>query len=241
MVPITPLPIRDAAEGLLLVGGTFDPPHGGHTTLSDRARRAIGMEKAWLVFVPASVSPFKVHQRQGASTSDRLAMLRLAIEELPKSLVWTDEIDRAGACEEGGETTPSYWVETLSRLRSIVGPEAQIRFIIGSDQAAQFHRWREFREILRLAQPVVVLRKPISTPAELRTAMSSSGAWSESEIQEWVQRIAPVGLEPYSSTELRGLLGGGSGGSCSPGTAMHGLARGVIEYIAEHGLYQGGD
>ena len=59
-----------------IYGGTFDPVHHGHLILAREAREQFGLEK--VIFVPASVSPFRSFPVASAQT--RLSMLRLAIE-----------------------------------------------------------------------------------------------------------------------------------------------------------------
>ncbi|HLO41152.1 MAG TPA: nicotinate-nicotinamide nucleotide adenylyltransferase, partial [Phycisphaerales bacterium] len=213
-----------------------------------------------LVFVPAAISPFKRRARAGASGEDRVAMLRAAIKGVDRASVWTEEIDRAerarreieknGGGEVGGgnEPGPSYWIDTLCALRTQIDPPGRERvrvwFILGSDQVVQFHRWKSYREILTLAEPVVLLREPVGTKGELKQALAGAGVWSGEEVGWWLARVAEVGLEDVSSTHIRGLLA-----RCSDahqrGEVDHAaeedlgrwLAPGVLEVIRERGLY----
>src|SRR5690606_22048246 len=104
---------------------------------------------------------------------DRLAMLRLALSEAGASegaadriAIWTDEIDRERwAAEAGAEARPSYMVDTLRRAARAVGrggaageAAPSLTLLIGADQALAFHCWAECREVLRLAEVVVMPR-----------------------------------------------------------------------------------
>ncbi|MEM9165988.1 MAG: nicotinate-nicotinamide nucleotide adenylyltransferase [Planctomycetota bacterium] len=223
--PITPLPMD--ASSWLLVGGTFDPPHIGHVVLPSRARDTTCPDAA-LLFVPAARSP---HKPAGPNVSDaeRLDLVRAAIGDVPNAAVWTDELDRAGA------GTPSYWVETLRRLRSIA-PDAGLRFVVGADQALALHRWRESAAILRLAQPVVLLRDPVETQHELLAGLEALGTWSASEVGTLAAQAADVGTFAGSSTEARRMLA-----DDPENTRLESLlAPGVLEIIRERGLYRGG-
>jgi nicotinate-nucleotide adenylyltransferase len=225
--PITPIPLPDDVDRLVLCGGTFDPPHRAHTELAALARDWAAGPDAWLVFVPAGRSPFK----DAAPTADRhrTEMLRLATAQTARSSVWTDEIDRASRGE------PSYWIDTLRRAKSL-WPRARLWFILGSDQAAAFHRWREPRQILALAQPVILPRAPLTTPEALAGALRETGAWSGEEIALARQLLAPTPVIDSSATAAREILR-----SRGPDDARLTdlLQPSVLDYIREHRLYAG--
>ncbi|HRQ72000.1 MAG TPA: nicotinate-nicotinamide nucleotide adenylyltransferase [Phycisphaerales bacterium] len=233
---VTPMPVPADAPGVLLFGGTFDPPHRGHTEPAAAARDAMMPPGSWLVFVPAARSPHK-SAAPATSAAHRVAMLRLAIAPLARAVVWTDEIDRAARASE----EPSWWVETLRRAKRALPPGTALRFLIGSDQAAAFHRWREFREVLALAEPVVVLREPIADAATLDAALEASGEWTAAERRAWQERIAPGPIILASATAIRARLAGLP--PPSPETSRFVasvLERSVLEYARSHGLYADG-
>jgi nicotinate-nucleotide adenylyltransferase len=199
---------------VLLFGGVFDPPHKAHTDLPRRIREHLVEPQAWLVYVPAAQSPHKPGGPE-ATDRDRLAMLRAATRDLPRCMIWTDEIDRGG---------PSYWVQTLERAASTLPKGAQLRFIIGSDQAAAFHRWRRFRDILSIAQPVVMVRPPHKDAAGVIRAMRRAGEWTNDELDQWASWIADGPTMKASSTQIRA-------------GSRRDLAAPVRAYIRRHSLY----
>ncbi|MEO0483937.1 MAG: nicotinate (nicotinamide) nucleotide adenylyltransferase [Planctomycetota bacterium] len=226
--PVSHLPVEgDGEAGVVLFGGTFDPPHVGHIALAAAARDAAA-PGAWLVFVPAARSP---HKERGpiASDADRVEMLRLAIAEAPRAVVWTDEIDRA---EAGGRSGASYWVTTLERARTALGPEAPMRFIVGADQAVAFRRWHEPERILELADPVVLVREPIGSAAALEAAMRASGEADPDWLERWRGRCVRAPKSDASSTAVRAALAAGDAR-----TASVMLTPAVAGYIDERGLY----
>lgn len=224
---MTPLPVPRDARGVVVFGGTFDPVHRWHVRIAAAVRRRVFPRGGWIVFVPAARSPLK-DGGPVASDADRVAMLRLATRRLARAVVWTDEIDRAA----GGR--PSYTVETLGRMRRVLG-RAPLRLLIGADQAAQFHRWREYRRILALAEPVVVLRPPVRSKSALRRALERSGAWSAAEVEEWLGRVVPVEVRDISSSAIRAALGRGG-----DGRVRRAVPPAVAAYIRERGLYAPG-
>jgi nicotinate-nucleotide adenylyltransferase len=198
----TPLSIPTGCGHVALFGGTFDPPHLAHVTLADLGRneleRRVGAP-AFLAFVPAARSPHK-DNAPTATDAQRLAMLALAIEGLDRAGIWTDELDRATHGE------PSYFARTLERARSML-PGRALWFIIGADQAASFHRWRQPREMLQLARPIVLPRHPIASAAELRAAMATADFWNEKELGHWAESFVDIDLLRAASTEVRDAAG----------------------------------
>lgn len=222
---ITPLPVPSCARNLLLVGGSFDPPTLAHVRIAERARAVGCSPSAWIVFVPAARSPFKPDPP--AADADRAAMLTLATGCLERAVVWTDELDRARA------GAPSYWIDTLARARE-TRPTARFWFLIGADQAAAFHRWRDAHEILELASPLVVLREPYCDAAVLAAHLRATAVWSEDELTLWRDAVLPIPLVRGSATQARRAL------AAQPVDAAaldRLLDPAVLKFITEHDLY----
>ena len=221
--PPAPLHIPDECRHAVLFGGTFDPPHEAHVSLADLGRQELERREggpALLVFVPAARSPHKA-DAPSATSPQRVEMLRLATSHLRHCAVWTDELDRAA------EGEPSYWLQTLERARQVIGGRS-LGFLIGADQAASFHRWREPRKMLALARVLVLPREPIATAHQLRRALKETNFWNEKELDRWAESFVQVGLLDAASTEVRRAEG-------SPfQTPLH---PDVLAYARTHGLY----
>lgn len=275
-IPITPVPLTDARglvppslRQILVLGGSFDPPHLGHVQLPLVVRQAIERASSapasvHLLLTPAARSPHKAIAPR-ASDADRLAMLALATEHLPRVSVWTDELDRARASTAiGTQPLPSYTVDTLTRLQQwLEGPRApsfpggtpRVRLLIGADQALALHRWRSGTEILRRFAPVVMLRPAIGahaqptpdaphTPRALLDALASiklddaSGPWDRADLERWERAIVPVGTLNVSSTLVREALAQAEDASASTRQPLDRMLDPlVLKYIRERGLY----
>lgn len=192
-----PLPVPPSTRQLILFGGSFDPVHLGHTRIADavRARVAPG---AWIVFVPAGQSPHK-GVPPVASGRDRADMLRAAVRSLPGSAVWVEELSRPG---------PSFWIDTLRRAASSLEKPPGMRFLIGADQAAQFHCWKDYGQILQLAEPIVLARPPWSRWERMLPALGASGAWSARDLERWRGWFFDDLVLPVSATQVRAWLAG---------------------------------
>ena len=81
-------------------------------------------------------------------------MLRLAIRDEPTWRVCTIEIDRGGF---------SYTVDTLRQIHEEL-PDAELFFLIGADALHDVAKWKEPREIFRMATPLVVRRAGQPSP-----------------------------------------------------------------------------
>jgi len=128
-----------------LFGGTFDPPHVGHLLAASDAYEALHLDR--VVFIPAASQPFK-QGAVAASTTDRLAMLRLLVGDDPRFEVDPIEIDRGGL---------SYTVDTLDAYAAR-HPASERLLLIGEDLAAQIATWHQADRIATLAQVVVLAR-----------------------------------------------------------------------------------
>ena len=129
-----------------ILGGTFNPVHIGHLILAEEARFKLKLDK--LIFVPAFIPPHK-DSTELISAKDRLAMVRLAIQNNPAFEVSTYEID---------SKKKSYSIDTLKEFRSIYGDEAQLCFITGSDSLKDLFSWKDINDIFKLSKFIVANR-----------------------------------------------------------------------------------
>lgn len=214
-----PLAVPPDAREVMLFGGTFDPPTWAHVRIAELARRARA-PAAWLVVVPAARSPHK-DRAPHASDADRLAMARLAFEPVERCVVWSDEIDRRDG--------PSFTIDTVRRLRDLLSPDAKVFLLLGSDQAAAFHRWKDPRELLELAEPVVFVRAPDTSPQDCLNRMKASGAWTDADLRPWQGRILELSPVEGSATRAREAL------KCGKGADI--VSPRVLDFVRRHGLY----
>jgi len=121
-------------EKLILFGGTFDPVHRGHLRI---AREASLRYNADVVFLPNKTPRWKT---PGASAEDRLAMLRLALEEdgSPSFRIDDRELKRP---EE-----VSYSIDTIREYRKKY-PRYELYFLMGADEVNLFPKWKDAEEI----------------------------------------------------------------------------------------------
>ena len=199
---------------IVIFGGSFDPPTRAHASLPPLAAEQLGASR--LIYVPAATSPHKLGSPP-ADGEHRLAMLRLALADCPEAEVDTRELDRTG---------PSFTVETLESFRREVHPSTTFRLLIGSDQAAVFHTWHRWNDILRLAEPAVLIREGDDPETVLSRIASSQGSKAAAS---WRPRLLPLPTMPQASTVVRE--------AAAAQRSLDGVPPAVSRYIQANGLY----
>lgn len=192
-----------------MFGGTFNPPHIGHVHAAQAAAAALGLSVLW---IPDNIPPHKELPAGSASPEDRLAMTRLAAEEVPGSLVSDMELKRGAR---------SYTADTLEELQGLY-PDDELWLIVGTDMLCTLHKWYQPEKIFRLAHIAAIARDE-GDLVRIRESAKMLREQYQAEIS--VVEADPV---PISSSEIRAGL-------------YHGtekwLPERVFAYIKEKGLY----
>ena len=127
-----------------IFGGAFDPPHLAHHALAQAAIEQLKLEVLYIV--PTGHAWHK--SRVLSDASHRLAMVRLAFQNMPQVVVDDMETQREGS---------SYTVDTLEELQ-VRHPNAHFYVLVGADQAASFTLWNQWERVLEMSQLAVVQR-----------------------------------------------------------------------------------
>ena len=125
-----------------LFGGSFDPVHAGHVLPILEARDRLALDR--VVYLPTARPPHKPG-RQFAPAQARYTMVELALLEYPDLVASAHEMT----------PEPTYTVETLEHFRSA---DDDLYLLIGADSFAQLESWRRWRELVELAELVVLVR-----------------------------------------------------------------------------------
>jgi nicotinate-nucleotide adenylyltransferase len=116
--------------------GSFNPIHTGHLIIANIVRETTDMDEIWFVVSPQN--PFKTDGNL-LPAQDRLDLVREAIHH--------DYYFRASDVEFS-MPRPSYTIDTLTYLADKF-PQHTFRLIIGSDNLAQFPKWKNHEAILQ--------------------------------------------------------------------------------------------
>lgn len=212
----------------LYYGGTFDPMHNGHLAIACAARDELGVR---VRLVPAADPPHRAPP--GASAAQRAQMVALAISGQPGL-----ELDERELQRGHGPSHPSYTVDTLHGLRTELGAEAPLAWLLGADSLIGLDGWHRWRELLELSHIVVAERPGQSLETDLSPELVAyfRGRWVTS-----VDALAalPAGrilrlrqpLREESASQVRRLLAEG-------GAWRELLPAAVAQYIAREALYR---
>lgn len=192
---------------LAMLGGSFNPIHIGHLLLADEVCHRLAYDK--VLFVPVNLPPHK-ELADGATSEQRLEMVRLSIAGNSRFAVDTCELERGGI---------SYTYDTISCLKGKYAGqlEGKIGLIMGDDLVEGFEEWGHYQELPELAD--IILARRI--------------CWDGTVRKEFPYRHIELdnGILPVSSSQIRRARNG-DGGSW-----RYLVPESVYRYIVERKLY----
>jgi len=179
-----------------LLGGSFNPAHAGHRRISLAAAGALGLDAVWWLVSPGN--PLK--ERAGmAPLAARFASARRAARGAPIQVTAIEQ-----------SLGSPYTVETIAALLRLY-PHRRFVWLMGADNLAQFHRWREWRRIAAMVPIAVVMRPGYDGPAHRARAMgwlrrfvrpaAMARLWTTWSLPSLVLLQLP--LDPTSATAIR--------------------------------------
>lgn len=156
-------------------GGSFNPPHLGHLEIALTILRQEHFDEVW--FIPTVTTPLK--DQALVYFEHRVNMIERLIQPYRKLRICTIE---------SSLSQPNYTINTVTTLQEIY-PQHQFTWVIGSDQANQFSKWKEAEALLKRIPFLVIARDKTDT------------------IRPDMRLIAILGIDHLSSTHVRhGML-----------------------------------
>lgn len=125
--------------------GSFNPIHNGHMIIANYILEYSDLDQIFFVVSPQN--PFK-EKANLLEDYHRLALVKEAI----------GDTDKYAVCDiEFKMPKPSYTIDTLSYL-SEKYPDRSFSLIMGSDNLRTFHKWKNYKEILKNYKIIVYPR-----------------------------------------------------------------------------------
>ena len=127
-----------------IFGGSFDPPHKGHVKISTISLKKIKLKEIyWIV---AKKNPFK--KKPFFSLKQRILLSKKAVKKYKriKVLYLDDKIKSS---------------RTINLINYFIKKKKQknLYLILGSDNLLDFHKWTNWKKIVKLTKLVVFSRK----------------------------------------------------------------------------------
>jgi len=207
------------------MGGTFNPIHLGHLHMANALVEALQLSE--VRFIPSANPPHR--NTPETSAIDRVAMVSIAIAGNPRFVLDTLELERTGY---------SYTIDTLISLRSRLGDQIALCWLMGSDAFLGLNTWHRWQELLDYCHIVIVQRphSPLNTqqlPEDLRALLLNHKCNDVRELagkEAGLIHIQEVAALDISSTQIRAML-------CSSRNTSEMLPAKVLEYIHNNQLY----
>jgi nicotinate-nucleotide adenylyltransferase len=128
-----------------LLGGSFNPAHGGHRYISLEAIEALGLDAVWWLVSPGN--PLKEGAPDMAPFDARFASAQAIADGTP--IVVSDIECRLGT---------RFTIDTVRGIKRL-HPDEQFIWLLGSDTLPDFHKWRDYKD-LTLELPIAVIPRP---------------------------------------------------------------------------------
>ncbi|MEM9991632.1 MAG: nicotinate (nicotinamide) nucleotide adenylyltransferase [Bacteroidota bacterium] len=180
--------------------GSFNPIHVGHLVIANYMATQTDLSQVWLVVTPQN--PLK-QKKSLAKDYDRLHLVRLAIEG-------NDQLKASDI--EFKLPKPSYTVDTLTFLQEKY-PSKEFTLIMGGDNLATLHKWKNYDVLLR-DYAIYVYQRPTYALGELQAhpnvhlfdapQMSISASYIRRCLQDdkSIQYLVPEAVRQYIEQEL---------------------------------------
>ncbi|MGI6270518.1 MAG: nicotinate (nicotinamide) nucleotide adenylyltransferase [Candidatus Howiella sp.] len=194
---------------IVMLGGSFNPPHNGHLRLLRAAGEEVGADL--LLMMPTLAPPHKSAEGL-ASARDRYNMCALCADEIGAKASDMELV-------RGGK---SYTVDTLLALHEEYGA-CEIYLTMGADMLVTLKDWRRYEEILLLCRILAVTRAGTQDDrfADVGRQIAADGG------QLSLFSLPPDGI---SSTDIRARV--------RAGQPIHDLVPdAVAAYIVKNKLY----
>lgn len=185
-----------------LLGGSFNPAHGGHLHITLYALKKLGFDEVWWLVSPQN--PLKKAETL-ATYDKRLQSAREVASAHPRIRVL--DIER--------QKNLFYSWQTIDFLQRRF-PGVQFAWLMGADNLAQFHRWKKWQKILYQLPMIIFDRAPYSHTSLRSKTYGRMHKFLLKSMDIDPRKTAPslvfvhLPRNPLSSTGLRKTLGKGA-------------------------------
>jgi len=176
-----------------IYGGSFNPIHLGHLETATSLKTELKLDH--LFFVPCCIP---VHKDELIfSSTERLQMIKIALERYPSIELDEREINRGGK---------SFTIDTLNELKSIY-TDSPICLIIGMDSYLSIKSWKDWKKFSQLAHLAVLKREGYKGEnVLLESFQKTSNAYQLKSQQNGLLFFSNTPLIEVSSSDIRNKI-----------------------------------
>lgn len=212
-------------QNIVVFGGTFDPPHNGHSFLAEKIITDQHADK--ILFIPALHPPHK-DGCASASYMDRLEMVNLVVDNMNKNI---GDFFGVSSIEGERKSRLSYTFDTMVELENRY-PENNYILLIGEDSLLHIDTWYKADEIISKWKILTYPRNCI--PGGKSGILNElKKKWPENIAYLLFESILHYELYDISSTEIRSRI-------ADHKDVSNMISKEVYQYINEKGLYKRG-
>jgi len=142
-------------ENIGILGGSFDPPHKGHLYISKKSIKLLKLKK--IIWAITKKNPLKKSPFFSFALRKKLCHKLIKSHKKIQLNYYEDKLK---------SKTSIALVKFLKKQHKY-----KIFFIIGSDNLINFHKWKNYKELLKLCILVVFSRKGFDTKAQKSVIM----------------------------------------------------------------------
>ncbi len=147
--------VKNNIQNIGVLGGSFDPPHEGHLYLTLQSLKRLKLKK--VIWAITKKNPLKKKPFFSLTTRKKMCQKLINGHKKIKLKHYENKLKSKNSI-------------TLLRFlkRSY---NYKIFFIIGSDNLINFHKWKNYKELLKMSKLVVFSRKGFDTKAKKSVIM----------------------------------------------------------------------
>jgi len=147
--------VKNNFENIGILGGSFDPPHKGHLYVSKKSIKLLKLKK--VIWVITKKNPLKKSPFFPLSFRRKLCHKIIRDQKKIQLKYYEDRIK---------SKTSIALIKFLKKRFKY-----RIFFIIGSDNLINFHKWKNYKQLLKLCILIVFSRKGFDTKAKKSVIM----------------------------------------------------------------------
>ena len=147
--------VRNNLKNIGILGGSFDPPHKGHLYVSNQSIKILKLKK--VIWAITKKNPLK---------NEPFFSFKLRKEMCLKIIKGNKKIQLKYYEDKLKSKNSMNLVKFLKKRNRY-----NIFFIIGSDNLINFHKWKNYKELLKMTNLVVFSRKGFDTKAKKSVIM----------------------------------------------------------------------